>query len=171
MEHAPNQSLLDYVRARKRLAEGKAALILKQIVAGLQYCHSREVVHRAGLSTPTAGSLRFACDRVRPLQGRCVAAGRGTAAAGGLYTGEGGDRLVHLLGTLGANLKPVVHMKLVLILLFLLHGRGMDVLLRIVCIFLRVTILAVSKHVYADYGGQQFINSLLAPRIFTSSWL
>jgi len=46
MEHAPNQSLLDYVRARKRLAEGKAALILKQIVAGLQYCHSREVVHR-----------------------------------------------------------------------------------------------------------------------------
>eukprot|EP00983_Pelagomonas_calceolata_P015206 483569-Pelagomonas_calceolata.AAC.6 len=145
MEHAPNQSLLDYVRARKRLAEGKAALILKQIVAGLQYCHSRE--------------------------GRCVAAGRGTAAAGGLYTGEGGDRLVHLLGTLGANLKPVVHMKLVLILLFLLHGRGMDVLLRIVCIFLRVTILAVSKHVYADYGGQQFINSLLAPRIFTSSWL
>ncbi|KAF5828215.1 hypothetical protein DUNSADRAFT_18019 [Dunaliella salina] len=46
MEHAPNQSLLDYVRARKRLVEGKAAIFLKQIVAGLQYCHSREVVHR-----------------------------------------------------------------------------------------------------------------------------
>ena len=46
MEHAPNQSLLDYVRSRKRLAEGKAALILQQIVAGLQYCHRREVVHR-----------------------------------------------------------------------------------------------------------------------------
>jgi serine/threonine protein kinase len=46
MEYAPNQSLLDYVRSRKRLAEGKAALVLQQIVAGLQYCHRKEVVHR-----------------------------------------------------------------------------------------------------------------------------
>lgn len=31
MEHAPNGSLLDYVRARKRLAEGDAAFILQQV--------------------------------------------------------------------------------------------------------------------------------------------
>lgn len=46
MEHAPNGSLLDYVRARKRCGEADAAYILQQIVAGLQYCHRREVVHR-----------------------------------------------------------------------------------------------------------------------------
>ena len=46
MEHAPNGSLLDYVRARKRLAEPDAAFILQQVVAGLEYCHRREVVHR-----------------------------------------------------------------------------------------------------------------------------
>ncbi len=46
MEHAPNGSLLDYVRARKRLAESDAAFILQQVMAGLEYCHRREVVHR-----------------------------------------------------------------------------------------------------------------------------
>jgi serine/threonine protein kinase len=46
MEHAPNGSLLDYVRSRKRLAEADAAFILQQIMAGLEYCHRREVVHR-----------------------------------------------------------------------------------------------------------------------------
>lgn len=52
MEHAPNQSLLDYVRSRKRLSESRAALILLQIVAGLQYCHQREVVHRWAWGLP-----------------------------------------------------------------------------------------------------------------------
>ncbi|KAJ9506828.1 hypothetical protein QJQ45_030402, partial [Haematococcus lacustris] len=46
MEHAPNGSLLDHVRARKRLAEPDAAYILQQVVAGLEHCHQREVVHR-----------------------------------------------------------------------------------------------------------------------------
>eukprot|EP00775_Hariotina_reticulata_P009903 gene9903-10060_t len=46
MEYAPCGSLLDYVRSRKRLGEGEAAYFLQQIVAGLQYCHDNEVVHR-----------------------------------------------------------------------------------------------------------------------------
>ncbi|KXZ49233.1 hypothetical protein GPECTOR_22g824 [Gonium pectorale] len=46
MEHAPSGSLLDYVRARKRLPESDACLFFQQIVASLEYCHSREVVHR-----------------------------------------------------------------------------------------------------------------------------
>lgn len=46
MEHAPAGSLLDFVRARKRLPELDACAFFQQIVAGLQYCHSREVVHR-----------------------------------------------------------------------------------------------------------------------------
>lgn len=79
MEHAPNPSLLDYVRSRKRLSEGKAAIILKQIVAGLQYCHSREVVHRC-VQAATAG---------RPPQQdgcaqECVRRGR---SAGWVHTG------------------------------------------------------------------------------------
>lgn len=46
MEHAPSGSLLDYVRSRKKMAEPDAVFVLQQIVAGLQYCHAREVVHR-----------------------------------------------------------------------------------------------------------------------------
>uniref|UniRef100_A0A7R9YZB3 non-specific serine/threonine protein kinase n=1 Tax=Chlamydomonas euryale TaxID=1486919 RepID=A0A7R9YZB3_9CHLO len=46
MEHAPNGSLLDFVRARKRMREGDAAHALQQIVSGLDYCHQHEVVHR-----------------------------------------------------------------------------------------------------------------------------
>lgn len=46
MEHSPNGSLLDYVRSRKKMAEPDAVFVLQQIVAGLQYCHAREVVHR-----------------------------------------------------------------------------------------------------------------------------
>jgi serine/threonine protein kinase len=46
MEHAPGGSLLDFVRARKRLAEADAVPILQQVVASLAYCHAREVVHR-----------------------------------------------------------------------------------------------------------------------------
>ena len=43
MEHAPAGSLLDYVRARKRLPEADACVFFQQIVASLEYCHSREV--------------------------------------------------------------------------------------------------------------------------------
>lgn len=46
MEYAPNGSLLDYVRARKRLHETEACYFFQQVVAGLSYCHGREVVHR-----------------------------------------------------------------------------------------------------------------------------
>lgn len=43
LEHAPNGSLLDYVRSRKRLSEQEAAFFLQQLVVGLQYCHASEV--------------------------------------------------------------------------------------------------------------------------------
>lgn len=43
MEYAPQGSLLDYVRQRKRLSEAEACYFLQQIVAGLQYCHANEV--------------------------------------------------------------------------------------------------------------------------------
>lgn len=46
MEFAPAGSLLDYVREKKRLPEAEACFLLQQIVAGLQYCHEQEVVHR-----------------------------------------------------------------------------------------------------------------------------
>ncbi|KAK9819595.1 hypothetical protein WJX72_000121 [[Myrmecia] bisecta] len=46
MEQASSGSLLDYVRKRKRLSELESCLFLQQIVHGLAYCHSREVVHR-----------------------------------------------------------------------------------------------------------------------------
>lgn len=43
MEYAPSGSLLDYVRARKRLSEAESCFFLQQIVAGLQFCHANEV--------------------------------------------------------------------------------------------------------------------------------
>ena len=43
MEYAPSGSLLDYVRARKRLSEQESCFFLQQIVAGLQFCHANEV--------------------------------------------------------------------------------------------------------------------------------
>ncbi len=51
MEHAPCGSLLDYVRGRKRLTETDAVTVVQQIVAGLSYCHQREVVHRWAIVT------------------------------------------------------------------------------------------------------------------------
>ncbi|GBG79352.1 hypothetical protein CBR_g29500 [Chara braunii] len=46
MEYASGGSLLDYVRARKKLEESEARRFLVQIVRGLEHCHSRMVVHR-----------------------------------------------------------------------------------------------------------------------------
>lgn len=46
MENCPNGTLLDHVRGKKKLQEAEAAYLLQQIVAGLQHCHKREVVHR-----------------------------------------------------------------------------------------------------------------------------
>ena len=48
MEHCPNGTLLDHVRSRKRMPEADAAYSLQQVVAGLEHCHKREVVHRWG---------------------------------------------------------------------------------------------------------------------------
>lgn len=47
-EHAAGGSLLDFVRARRRLSEATALRFFLQIVAGLQYCHAREVRRRPG---------------------------------------------------------------------------------------------------------------------------
>ena len=46
MEHASSGSLLDYVRGRKRLSEKEACWFFKQIIHGLEFCHSIQVVHR-----------------------------------------------------------------------------------------------------------------------------
>lgn len=46
MEYATNGSLLDYVRAKKRLSEPEACGFLQQMSAGLLYCHQNNVVHR-----------------------------------------------------------------------------------------------------------------------------
>lgn len=46
MEHAVGGSLLDHVRARRRLPEPEAARLLQQLLAALACCHARDVVHR-----------------------------------------------------------------------------------------------------------------------------
>jgi len=38
--------LLTYVRKRRRLKESAAKFILKQILDGLYYCHSKGILHR-----------------------------------------------------------------------------------------------------------------------------
>jgi serine/threonine protein kinase len=43
-ELAQGGSLLDYIRDRKRVSESLAVRFFLQIVAGLQYCHDREVL-------------------------------------------------------------------------------------------------------------------------------
>lgn len=42
-ELAQGGSLLDYIRDRKRVSENLAIRFFLQVVAGLQYCHDREV--------------------------------------------------------------------------------------------------------------------------------
>jgi len=46
MEYAASGSLLDYVRNRRKLSEREACWFFKQIVLGLEFCHSVQVVHR-----------------------------------------------------------------------------------------------------------------------------
>lgn len=46
MELCAGGDLLSYVRRRKRLEEGHARVIFKQIASGLRYCHQNLVVHR-----------------------------------------------------------------------------------------------------------------------------
>lgn len=46
MELCAGGSLLDHVRARRRLPEAEASLIFQQLVHALQHCHAHGIVHR-----------------------------------------------------------------------------------------------------------------------------
>jgi len=46
MEYCAGGSLLDYVREKRRLSETKACSLFQQILAALEHCHGRGVVHR-----------------------------------------------------------------------------------------------------------------------------
>ncbi len=46
MEYCAGGSLLDYVRGKRRLSENEACLLFQQLLAALQHCHGRGVVHR-----------------------------------------------------------------------------------------------------------------------------
>jgi 5'-AMP-activated protein kinase catalytic alpha subunit len=46
MEYCAGGSLLDYVREKRKLSENEACLLFQQLLAALQHCHSRGVVHR-----------------------------------------------------------------------------------------------------------------------------
>jgi serine/threonine protein kinase len=46
MEYAGGGDLLQYVKKRRRLEEGEAKRIFKQIVYGVAHCHCRSVLHR-----------------------------------------------------------------------------------------------------------------------------
>ena len=46
MEEASGGDLLDVVRKQKRIPEKQAGTWLRQLMDGIEYCHSRGVVHR-----------------------------------------------------------------------------------------------------------------------------
>lgn len=46
MELCAGGDLLNYVRRRRRLKEDVAKSIFKQIIEGLDYCHSKSILHR-----------------------------------------------------------------------------------------------------------------------------
>ena len=46
LEFAPCDSLLNFVRTHRKMGERDAAHALQQLASGLDFCHSREVVHR-----------------------------------------------------------------------------------------------------------------------------
>eukprot|EP00742_Colponemidia_sp_Colp-10_P004662 GILJ01004973.1.p1 GENE.GILJ01004973.1~~GILJ01004973.1.p1 ORF type:complete len:817 (+),score=151.65 GILJ01004973.1:177-2627(+) len=46
MEYAGGGDLLTYVRSRGKLQEAESKRIFKQLVRGVEYCHSRSVIHR-----------------------------------------------------------------------------------------------------------------------------
>ena len=46
MELCAGGDLLNYVRKRRRLKEDMAKYVVKQVIEGLHYCHSKGIVHR-----------------------------------------------------------------------------------------------------------------------------
>jgi serine kinase len=46
MQNAENGSILDLIHKLKRIPEGRACSIFRQIIAGVEYCHSQGVAHR-----------------------------------------------------------------------------------------------------------------------------
>lgn len=46
MEYADNGTLLDLVKQKHSLSEKDAHLYFSQLIAGIQYCHSRHIAHR-----------------------------------------------------------------------------------------------------------------------------
>lgn len=46
MQYAENGSILDLIHKEKRLSEARACHFIRQIIAGLEYCHSQGVCHR-----------------------------------------------------------------------------------------------------------------------------
>ena len=46
MQNAENGSILDLVHKQKRIPEGRACSIFRQVMAGIEYCHSQGVAHR-----------------------------------------------------------------------------------------------------------------------------
>ena len=46
MELCAGGDLLNYVRKRRKLKEDVAKFVFRQVVEGLQYCHSKGIVHR-----------------------------------------------------------------------------------------------------------------------------
>jgi serine/threonine protein kinase len=46
MELCAGGDLLNYVRKRRKLKEDVAKYVFRQVVDGLQYCHSKGIVHR-----------------------------------------------------------------------------------------------------------------------------
>ena len=46
MENAPKGDLLDVVRAKRTIAEPQAGIWFGQMIEGVEYCHSKGVVHR-----------------------------------------------------------------------------------------------------------------------------
>lgn len=46
MQFAHNGSILDLIHKERRLTEARACNFFRQIVAGLEYCHSQGVAHR-----------------------------------------------------------------------------------------------------------------------------
>ena len=46
MQFSPNGSILDLIHKERRLSEAYSCTLFKQIMAGVEYCHSQGVCHR-----------------------------------------------------------------------------------------------------------------------------